>query len=257
MTLVAVLLHCSHCKPLPKEKNPYVIKGIISLDSITFPRLIPSSDHAYIVAFFNKSAVNSDRLHAVYRDVVRSFSWDIEDHMMVAQVIVKDGDNTELLEKYNINSLPHVLVFGASNSVPVSVSRDSITISGFADAVDDIVGRAHYLRLPQPLWEYHDIVSAFANSGGGKEGAQDRASAIASAKRIMETLSFSDHKNMAKYFVKVMEGALSKGGRGYIKRELARLRRMMLADMSDVKLEELERKIGVLHMFLGLKLGSD
>jgi hypothetical protein len=73
--------------------NEYEAKGVILIDGITLPKLIPNDKFAMIIGFFKKSDIGSLNANDEFRDGYLSFAVEGErngnmDGLIFAQVIV-------------------------------------------------------------------------------------------------------------------------------------------------------------------------
>ena len=131
--IFAIIVTCvSQCNAILKGKNEHETYGVVLLDSITFPKLIPSNEYSAIVIFCDKREVgkgSTDTIRDSFIQVadptkkVETGEPEIPDEsedILFAQVLVNGAQNYMLSQRQGIKEMP-IILFYPRNSTKESL----------------------------------------------------------------------------------------------------------------------------------------
>eukprot|EP01041_Mallomonas_annulata_P006391 gene6391-12929_t len=232
-----------------KGRNDYETTGVLLLDSITFPKLIPNDKYNMIVGFFLKSDIGTSNKNDDIRDEYLEFTregsrkGEMED-IICAQVIVNGGENKALADRNGASqSLPKIVLYTKNDSLPIVFDEKDVNFLTLTSFVSKHTG--FYIRRPGNIEIYDKLANKFCTA---KE--DERQSILNEAEDALSSVSPIETIH-AEYYIKVMKKTMeNEHGNGYITEEFERLRAIVESDkVSKSKANELMKKLNILAHF--------
>ncbi|RWS05176.1 endoplasmic reticulum resident protein 29-like protein [Dinothrombium tinctorium] len=242
-TVVAFFLAALH--------STLALKGSLSLDSITFDKVVPHFK-ATLVKFDIQYPYGEK--HDEY-GVVATDLKNTKD-LLVAEVGVQDyGDheNQDLADRYGVkkDDFPVVKLFLANdlqNPLTFPSNEDFK-----ADKIKQFVKRNTGIRilLDKCLQEYDELAEAFMSRDLSKE---NREKFLKLAQEKAANLK-EDEKKSAEVYIKVMQKVIERGDK-FVESEQERVKNIIAGKVSDTKKSEMQARLNILQSFLKTESAS-
>lgn len=214
-------------------------KGCVSLDQLNFDKIVPR--FGAVLVKFDVAYPYGDK-HEVFSKLAEELS--ASQDLIFAQVGIKDyGDkeNEELAKKYGIkkDDLPAIKLFTKNKQV-VEFSKDRDwsldTLRNFLRDNTNI-----FIGLPGCLEEFDKLAASFSKHKNSDETIQI-------AQDLLKNLENEVDQNSARFYIIVME-KIKENGTEFLESETKRLTKVIEAKISDIKKQELSRRINILRSF--------
>lgn len=219
-----------------QKKDTNEIFGVLLLDSITFPKIIPATRHDVVVLFADKVKVNNEAEFPTTVAVRENFldvakDRDVEGiDLLFAQVLVNGAENLKLANRHNASQLPSVQLFlkGSSRGIPFPLAKlfpNKVNIRRF---ISKYTGVIYHLPNSVPGFNKLALELMKARSEDAMRDVIDRATTAA------VDITDEDMKSLAAEYLKVMYKVVDKG-REFVTKELIRLSDLLtsMQDTSD------------------------
>eukprot|EP00795_Rhopilema_esculentum_P015067 gene15067-6232_t len=214
-------------------------KGILSLDSVTFDKIIEISK-ATLVKFDKKYAYGEKE------DSFKKFADKVSSHpdLLVAEVGATDWgekENQDLMERFGIKSqnYPSFKLFQKGKD-PISFSGE-VTEHDLLKFTADQTG--FWFGLPGTIKELDTLAQQFL-----KSDIDEYDSIITEAERITEAQKEKKKMETSRKYISIMKKIKSKG-LDYIKEESERIQKMIKEKMTEKKKKSFEIKLNILESF--------
>ena len=225
-------------------------KGVLLLDSTTYPKIVPHATKDIVLLVVLKSQIGdygTDSLRADYFSFSSTMQTsDGADNLLFAQIIVNGAENRMLADRLSNGAEllhPKLYVIPAGSSKPVPYPADAPyylnTLTPFVTKHTSLV-----YQLPGTMKSFDALAIQFAE---GDEGV--KASTLATAQSELADLTTADEKEMAAYYIKVMK-KISENGALYLKTEIKRLNQLFHDDkLTKANRRGIEHHANVLNIF--------
>jgi hypothetical protein len=269
-------------------KNPHEARGVLLLDSFTFPKLVPSEKHTFVVLVTNKQSIGDYGTDSIRADffALGNFVQTREDEtgkdMIFAQVLVNGADNARLAERIGMKrdfKHPRMFIYPANATKPIPYPETAPF--HLQSLLRFIVQNSHYnYRMPGTLAKYDELVKEVAkhlypetpsdqkNEDGSLESDTVLQDLFFKAKEIhshyekdFKDLSTPESKkgeqltelDMSNVYINSLEKLL-KQGKGFLKKEIDRLSDVLdEKKISKFTRTKLTYQLNVLKSFLNSK----
>lgn len=234
-----------------KWKNENEANGILLLDSVSFPKIVPSEKYSVFVGFFQKATIGKDDFSDQIRDEFLNFAVEggrkgDMDGIICAQVIVNGAQNKRLAEMYMIKEFPILLLFRPNTSIPIPYNEAETNFALLSQFVETLTD--YYVTAPGNIESLDKLAQKFSKAVGSNE----REEIIKQAESLINDMDISLHDD-AEYYVKIMKKIMSVGGI-YVDNETKRVLSIIDSNkVSATKKEELKRKVNILVHFYMFK----
>jgi hypothetical protein len=250
---VAVLV----CEARVKGVDPMEERGILLLDAVTFPKIVPHSDFAVMVQVTNDDKIEEYTTEALRADFTnfaqKCHHFGDASNLLFAQVLVKGAQNRKLATSIGVPEefdRPRLFIFPAGSSTgipyPMSGSYSDITLFQFASRFTDM-----HLPIPGIVEAMSPLVKPSMRAGAGEmQEFIEKATAIADA------VDENDKEN-AKYYVHVMK-KVQEQGRDFIRSQMTNLAPLLQDDNSiESKTSDPAKKMNILGQFDMLRFSDE
>jgi len=251
--LLIVYLHILHGIPYKSSEEA---KGVLLLDSITFPKLVPNMERDVVILVCKKGSIGDYGTDSIRTDYF-SLANKVEkmentgvENILFAQLIVNGGENLRLAETIGVSKdFVHPKLF--------------IIPSGQTDAIpypDDEPFQPRYLirfislhahltySMPGTMQALDDAAAEIMSN---LEDEYIKRKAVEKAEAAVADLEEDSDKATAQLYLKVMR-KVSDRGIYYLDEEIARQNRLLSKDSSQLtraSRRHIEHKLKVLHHF--------
>lgn len=237
-----------------KDKNEH--KGVLLLDSLTFPKIVPSEKHDVVVLICNKAKIGdygTDSIRSDYFSFAGKASVGGEaDNVLFTQIIVNGGENKALAARIGMEKNfehPRMFVYpaGSDNAIIYPESEPFQT-----RALSQFLGRhsSLYMKISGTLRMFDDLAVKFM------ESPEDMKSSVIEEAQTLSDNSSEDERPIAEYYIKVMS-KIADQGVSYLENEIKRIK-TILADKSktsQAKRKMFNKNLNVLYHFFGYTEG--
>eukprot|EP01038_Epipyxis_sp_PR26KG_P006042 gene6042-8319_t len=249
-------------------KDSNELRGVILLDSTTFPKIIPSRNNqqTFLVLITNKAYIGDYGTNSIRGDYfkfaqsVDSYITDTNnsDNIVFCQVILNGAENQKLVSSIlgSDEEMKHPkLVLFTHNSSDISDNIVYPSKSPFTmNALTRFIMRynpSFYIQIPGTLKIFDEIAKKFM--GNISKNHFITITNEAKETLLSLTLSSSD-ENKAKYYIKIMEKISSSDiGINYITKEMKRLNKLIDEDKKRLSKQasvDINEHLNVLQYFL-------
>jgi len=234
-----------------KGKSPDEAPGVVLLDSITFPKVVPSCTANVMVLFLDKRQIGqptTDGSRDNFLSVSRDKDVDDKD-LLFAQVMVNGAENAKLVfERLNITDLPRLYLFpkGSETSIafPSGVYINGVNTRRFASKHTGTL-----YRTPSSFLDFDQRALQFVKA---TKAEQEVLLKDAEEKVKAEVLDddTEDTKKLAETYLRTMQKIIEKGPT-YVKDEFERLTSLISGrgGKFDKKMEGFINRKNVLNHF--------
>jgi protein disulfide-isomerase A6 len=234
-----------------KLKSPEETKGILLLDAITFPKLVPSKTHYVVVQVTNKHTIGDYGTDSIRADYM-SFAQFAQDKgesqdILFAQVIVNGAENQHLAKRIGVKDgfrFPSLFIFpiGSSEAVqyPEKKPYHPHDLTRFLSQHTNF-----YYHIPGTSKTFDQLSKEFIKTFDSLE----RAVLLTKAKEELSKITDVGDKEDMTYYVKIMEKVMEKGD-AVIQSEIDRITKII--DNSKLSKEQrngLKSHLSVLKQF--------
>jgi hypothetical protein len=233
-----------------KVKNDYESLGVVYLDAITFPKIVPHETKAVLVMVFSKTSVGDNTADQL-RNEYYSFAQKGElqgnaDDVLFAQVMVNGAQNAKLADRigmtFNNNQrVPKLFLFKPKNPVSISFPETSsftfLSLSRFVSRHTDF-----FFGNPGTIEEFDLLAERFVYAD-----PIEYKDIIEHALKISPKVEPKDKKN-AEYYINTMK-KIAEVGKDWIKTEIMRLESLLQSQISADKKREIQKRVNIVHQF--------
>ena len=231
-------------------KNEEEKKGVLLLDSTTFPKIVPNADRDVVVLVALKGQIGDYGTDSLRADFF-SFSSTMQtsgtaENVLFAQIIVNGAENQLLAERIGVGAdfkHPKLFVFPAGSSVPIPYPADS---PFHLNTLTPFVVKHTSLSYQQSgtLRLFDDLAVKFMN---GDDAV--KAATLVSAEQALEDSSEED-KETGKYYIKVMK-KITANGPSFLQTEINRQRQVLRdgTKLTKANRRNVENHVNVLFHF--------
>jgi hypothetical protein len=248
--------------PTLKFRNPYESHGVLLVDYITFPHIIPHTTSSVLLMIWNEAKKGDYGTDSLIEDFMtfadRAEHHGNSDNVIFSQLVVNNWPNRNLsieidpgLESYDF---PRIYWFAPGSTKPIfypkHTSINVIQLTRFLSSATTF-----YLDLPGTVEEYYYLAKKYSTSIHDNE---EKTSVINEAKEKLKTLVATSTNALAlTYYIHVMEKInSSEKGLDYVMEEIMRLETMISDKENKISIEkrnELQKKVNILHNFMTLE----
>lgn len=234
-----------------KVKNDYESLGVVYLDAITFPKIVPHETKAVLVMVFSKTSVGDSTADQL-RNEYYSFAQKGElqgnaDDVLFAQVMVNGAQNAKLADRigitFNNNNqrVPKLFLFKPKSVVSISFPETStftfLSLSRFVSRHTDF-----FFGNPGTIEEFDLLAEQFVFAN-----PIEYNNIIEHALKISPQVEPKDKKN-AEYYINAMK-KIAEVGKGWIRTEIMRLESLLQSQISSDKKREIQKRVNIVHQF--------
>ena len=238
------------------HKSSEETKGVLLLDSITFPKLVPNMERDVVILVCKKGSIGDYGTDSIRTDFfslvnkIEKMENSGTENILFAQLIVNGGENLRIAETIGVaKDFVHPKLF--------------VIPSGQADAIpypDDEPFQPRYLlrfialhahltySMPGTLQALDDAAAEIMTN---LDDDFIKRKAVEKAEAAVADLEEDSDKATAKLYLKVMRKVLDRGIY-YLDEEIARQNRLLSKDsnkLSRASRRHVEHKLNVLHHF--------
>jgi len=214
------------------------IKGVLPLDSVTFDKIIGSTQQYNVLVKFDKEYAYGPK-----EDAFKSFAETTRNspNFILAQVGVQEhGDklNDDLRERFALNAgdFPVFKLFKRGESKSITMSGD-VSIENLSSFVKNELNL--WIGLPGKIEAFDNLALAFA--------ASPNTDILASASNLLTTIDAKDSEN-AKFYILAMKKILEHGDT-WVATETARVTKLLESKITPEKKEQLKQRLNILPSF--------
>jgi hypothetical protein len=234
LPLMVLLLGLLQSAAQLKDTNE--VFGVLLLDSITFPKIIPATSHETVVLFADKVKVNNEAefpttvaVRENFLDVTKDRNVE-ENDLLFAQVFVNGAENLMLAKRHNASQLPSIQLFlkGSSIGIPFPMGKlfpNKVNIRRFISKYTGVI-----YQLPNTVPGFNKLALELMRARS-EDAMRD---VIGRATTAAVGIADEDMKALATEYLKIMHKIVDKG-REFVIKELARLSDLLtsMQDTSD------------------------
>lgn len=231
-------------------KSPHEGRGIVLLDSFTYPKILPNEQVNVLVLFTNKLEIGQDAKTDLAREAFFQMGSEggLSEDLLLAQVVINGAQNSILAQRAGVEhgaKRPHLMLYKKGSSAPIHFTGPHLniaTLKRFASKFTDFE-----YHSPGNLKEYDAFVLEFIAA----EDEEGRQSVVAAAEAFLQE-HVKDEKKMelCEYYIKCFKKILEEGW-GWTSRETQRL--MTIQNQGTVTIEAkmalIGFKINIVAMF--------
>lgn len=214
------------------------IKGVLPLDSVTFDKIIGSTQQYNVLVKFDKEYAYGPK-----EDAFKTFAETTinSPNFILAQVGVQEhGDklNEDLRERFAVNSadFPVFKLFKRGESKSITMPGD-VSIENLSSFVKNELNL--WIGLPGKIEAFDNLALAFA--------ASPSTDIMESASKLVVTVDAKDSEN-AKFYVLAMKKILEQG-EAWVGTETARVTKLLESKITSEKKEQLKQRLNILPSF--------
>lgn len=233
-----------------KGKSPDEAPGVVLLDAITFPKVVPNANAHVFVLFLDKGDIGqptTDGSRDNFLEVSRDKDVD-DDGLLFAQVLVNGADNLKLKDRMGVTNMPQLLFFpkGSSESItyPVNAYINGVNTRRFVTKHTGVI-----YSTPGSIWDFDEKALGIVKASSKEE----KVAILVSSKKTLEDKKegglSEDTLTVAEEYIRVMEKIIERGNE-YVQEELERLTTLLKGKkISDKKKANFTDRRNVLHHF--------
>ncbi len=221
------------------------------MDSITFPKLIPSATHATAVLVYQKGQLGDYGTDSIRQDYF-SFADEINtaddgEKVLFAQVILNGASNLNILRAMGGDETykhPMLFIYPKGSNIAVQYPTTSPFVS---DSLKRFLAKHTdiNIRIPGTNKVYDDFVKRFFKASG----VESAAAIIQEAESGLTAISDAADKESAEYYVKVLKKVHSIGP-AHLVSEISRLKVILKESKISAKTKRnIESHINILLFF--------
>jgi hypothetical protein len=271
LLLLVLTLACTSSLGAIPHKNPNETKGIVLLDAITFPKLVPSNSYHTVIFIAHKSQIGdygTDSMRADYFSVVNDLQLNLlrdkdSETILFTQVIVNGAENAGLAKELGMPAkYRHPMLFvvqqGANglNEAIEYPSKEPFHAKNIINFIEQHTNSAY--RRPGALKKIEKSMINFMSTTSEDEqlGILDEIRSLVTSYQKNQSAMKQDQDD-ASYYVSVMEKILQSSDE-FLSTELDRLEDILennkLATSTRINIRS---RIEILKKFLNAKQKAD
>lgn len=235
------------------HKSSHETKGVLLVDAITMPKLIPSSNCDTLLLIAQKSQIGdygTDSIRADYFAFADFIQLKAEGEgvkpVLFTQLIVNGAENLGYSKSLGMkDGFKHPKLFlipkGSDQPIPYPSTEpyQKNNLVRFLNQHTDF-----YYKVPGTSKSFDQQAAAFV-----KASAEQRPALVAAAKEVARTLTNPVDMEEADYYIKTMEKVLDKGD-AFINSEFARLNHILdTSKLSKASRVNIKNHVNVLKSF--------
>jgi len=230
-----------------KGKNEFESLGVVLLDAITFPKVVPHPKLNVLVMVCNKGEIGnymSDSLRADFLNFAQKGELQGNTETVIfAQVIVNGAQNAKLAERIGVKGelvTPKSFLYkpGDSRSIPYTGAYNMVALTRWLSKHTDF-----FYGTPGTIESFDKLAERFVFADPSEYDA-----IIAEAEAMRPSVELKDKKN-AVFYINYMEKIKEKGI-PFILAEIERVENILESEkLSDGKKLEMQKKINIIHQF--------
>ena len=251
--VVLLLVLLGQARGKLKGKHEKEELGVVLLDAVTFPKIVPHPSQSVLLLVHNAAAdgdYGADSIRAdFYQFAEKSQLQGTSDMILYAHVLVTESEptNVQLAQSLGLATdfvHPKILLFLAGEVKPIEYPTKNqvnhIALSRWlSKQVDE-----YFLPTTGLIQSFAPLVARFMRT----EDPAERTAIIAEATALAPTVELKDKEN-AKSYIKYMERITEKGA-SYVKSEIERMEELVGGEkISKMNKILLQRKVNILHSF--------
>lgn len=225
LLLAAVNLFAAAPVPL-KDKEE--LKGVVLLDSITYPILIPSEKYSVVLLVANKAQVGdygTDSIRQDYFSFAQFSQMEGEaPEILFAQMFVNGAENLRLATSLGLKKdFKHPVMFIIPKGSSEPIQYPSSSPFHIPELVRFLGANTNfYYKYPGTIRNFDDI----ANELVAANTEEEQKAIVQKAEKLLDSVTKEEDKETSQYYVKTMKRIVEKGT-GYISAELTRIENVM------------------------------
>lgn len=248
--LLVVAVHLLTAAPIPlKDKEE--LKGVVLLDSITYPVLVPSDKYSVVLLIANKAQIGDYGTDSIRQDYFAfaqfaQMEGEAED-ILFAQMFVNGAENLKLATSLGVKKdFKHPVMFifpkGSSEKVeyPATSPFHIPQLVRFLGAHTNF-----YYKYPGTIRDFDDIANELIEA----KTEEEQKAVLQKAEKLRDAITKEEDKETGQYYVKTINRIIEKGT-AYISAEIKRIENV-LGDKktSNAAKEKLKHHGNVLKAF--------
>ncbi len=234
-----------------KLKAPEETRGVLLLDAVTFPKMVPSKSHYLVVQITNKHTVGdygTDSIRADYMSFAQFAQTQGEaDDIVFAQIIVNGAENQRLAKRIGVKDgfrFPTLFIFPAGSSEGIQYPENKPyhphDLARFLSQHTNF-----YYHIPGTSKTFDQLSKNFIQANSESE----RATVLSKAREELNKITDAGEKDDMKYYVEIMEQVTSTGDE-FIYSEIDRLTKIVdNKQLAKEKRNGYKAQISVLKQF--------
>ena len=236
-----------------KGKHSQETYGVVLLDSITFPKIVPSPNNVVLVLVTNKAYIGdygTDSIRSEYLNfAVKGETLGNSENVLFTQIIVNGAENLKLVERIGVSpDFKHPLLFlYQKNSMkpiqfPITESFHSITLTNFVTKYAEF-----FYGINGLIESYNKFATRFIKN---IHSIFEQKIILNESELYLNNLQTIIEKENALYYIKIMKNCIAKGTKFFINDETIRLEKLIQSKKtSELKLKELNKRLNILKQF--------
>jgi hypothetical protein len=227
-------------------------RGVLLLDSTTFPKIVPNADHDVIVLVALKNQIGDYSTDSMRVDYF-NFATEVQNggdasHVLFSQVIVNGAENKLLAERIGVSEnfkYPEMFIFPAGSSTGIEFPQDEPfnmnSLTTFAVKHSSLT-----FQLPGTMKVFDELAQKFLSAPDSTR----RLVYLTTAEEEFENLSGPGEKETAAYYIKIMRKIYETGTK-FVAQEIKRQTRILndASKLTKASRRGLENRLNVLHHF--------
>jgi hypothetical protein len=251
VAVVALFTYLMHYASVA-AKESLEKKSVLLLDAITFPKIVPNSNHDVVVLVAQKSQFGdygTDSMRTDFFDFAHKAQTqgDAADHVIFAQVVVNGAENRNLAETIGVGEdfrQPKMFIYPAGAKTAIQYPENE---PFQLPALTQFTAQHSSLQfqLPGTMKVFDDIAANFVRSDATRQAAL-----LFQAESALEELVDVGEVEAANYYVKVMR-RIKEHGLEFIDKEIKRQTRLMndASKVTKAGYRQIQHHLNVLHHF--------
>lgn len=231
-------------------KDKAETRGVVLLDSITFPKIVPSSTASVVVLVCKKTQIGdygTDSIRHDYFNFATLAQYKGEgDELLFAQVILNGAENSQMVHEWGGDLAydhPQLFLFPKGSADPVLYPK---TGEVSTEALTRFLSEhtSFYYGLQGTVKELDKLAFSFLSSA-----ASTKQKLLEEAAAVLSTLE-EESKERAEIYIKTMRKVIEKGS-SFVKKEIDRLKKLIDSEKVSKATEKgLEMRLTILKNFL-------
>jgi hypothetical protein len=251
VAIVALFAYLVHAASAAAKDNVDK-KAVLLLDAITFPKIVPNSNHDVVVLVSQKSqfgdygtdSMRTDYFNFAYKAQTQG---DAADHVIFAQVIVNGAENRNLADEIGVGdvfSQPKMFIYPAGSKTAIQYPEHEPfhlpTLTQFTGKHSSL-----QFQLPGTMKQFDEIAANFVRTDATRQAAL-----IFQAESALEELVDAGEVEAGNYYVKVMH-RIQDHGLDFIDKEIKRQTRLMndASKLTKAGARNIQHHLNVLNHF--------